>query len=106
MKIEELWELIILQEDDDSPIQLQVSTRREAQRIKATLSLYKYRILKANPDLKDALGEFRLVYSITDNPQPSLDIREEDEVILSISIEYVGKRISNLEVEATPLRRS
>jgi len=75
IKIEDIWDRVVQQEPDDPPILIKVSDQIVALTIKQKLSSYKHRVLSKDEALKEALGEFKLVYSL-------------DEKTLSISIEY------------------
>ena len=78
IKLSDLWEQILELDEGDPPIRLRVLRVEDIVQIKKSLSMYKFRELKANPDLKEVLGDFHLSYE-----QDTID-----ELILSISIEY------------------
>lgn len=83
LTISEIWDLILAQEETDKPIKLKCTTQEEAKRIKTMLSSYKHRVLSRHEDLREALGEFRLNFTI-EYPEAVI----KDTVVLQIEVTF------------------
>ena len=95
IKIDDIWEQILALEPDDPSLRFSIATLPELYKIKSLISLYKYREFKANPELKEALGDFKLHYR--------QEKREQGDWILEIGIVPGVKRSGEREVAVTQI---
>ncbi len=94
IKIEDIWEKILEWDTGDPPIRRKAMDPNVVNRLKAQLSSYKHRALTNDKQLREVLGEFKLVYAL----EPSADAIDPG-TILSITLSYERSEDKELPVE-------